>query len=546
MNKIKVSPLGTINSDATNGLLPLHFGHELMMRSSADEPNHRVLEWLLVTLTFLLFAAQIPPEVNEPNYLAKARHYWNPAWCPNDFFLNSADAHAPFYFAFGWPLLYIPMGTFAWVGRTLASGLLAFGWVQLTSSLTRRSGVALVGAAIMLGLNTFFQSAGEWVAGGFEGKGIAYAFIFWALGEIMKNRWNRGWILLGIASIFHVVVGGWACVAATIGWFLLGRHSDRPTFRSQIGAIAAGFAISCLGLVPGLQLRGQATVEATIDAAHIQVFTRLPHHLNPAQFFFRTTFPFLTPPAIWFLGLCLIWILMARRQKDILTLRRLDSFTAGVLAIAFIGLCISLATQNRPTLAARLLQFYWFRLADVIVPVAVALAAAYHLSREQRLKCPPVRVAILVAILGILLWPVVQLYQAGGVPPADRKFTTGPRQFDDWQAVCRAAREVSPPEAVFLTPKYAHTFKWYADRGEVGTWKEMPQDAPSIVKWHDRLNKMHLWGPLGMVPLSERSVDDLQMLGKAYGANFILTRSTPPLALPLLYRNDSFALYRLF
>ena len=78
------------------------------------------------------------------------------------------------------------------------------------------------------------------------------------------------------------------------------------------------------------------------------------------------------------------------------------------------------------------------------------------------------------------------------------------------------------------------------------TWKEMPQDAASILEWHDRLDKMHLWGALGMVPLSERSVDDLQMLGKAYGANFILTRSTPPLALPLLYRNDSFALYRLF
>ena len=96
-----------------------------MMRSTADESTHRVLEWLLVTSIFLLFAAQIPPEVNEPNYLAKARHYWDPDWCPNDFFLNSADAHAPFYFAFGWPLLYFSMNDFAWIGRILASGLLA-------------------------------------------------------------------------------------------------------------------------------------------------------------------------------------------------------------------------------------------------------------------------------------------------------------------------------------------------------------------------------------------------------------------------------------
>ena len=352
------------------------------MRSSSDEPTHRVLEWLFVTLIFLLFAAQIPPEVNEPNYLAKARHYWNPSWCPNDFFLNSADAHAPFYFVFGWPLLHFPMNTFAWVGRILTSGLLAFGWMRLTSSLTERSGVAMLGATMMLGLNTFFQTAGEWVAGGFEGKGIAYACIFWAIGEIIQNRWNRAWILLGIASIFHVVVGGWACVAATIGWFLLGRHSDRPTLRSQIVAIAIGFAISCFGLVPGLQLRGQSSVGEATDAAQIQVFTRLPHHLNPAQFFFRADFPFLSPAAIGIVGLCLIWVLVANRQKHVTKLRRLDSFTAGTLAIAAIGLCISLATQYRPLLAARLLQFYWFRLADVMVPVAVALAAATHLSRE--------------------------------------------------------------------------------------------------------------------------------------------------------------------
>ena len=517
-----------------------------MMRSTADESTHRVLEWLLVTLIFLLFAAQIPPEVNEPNYLAKARHYWDPDWCPNDFFLNSADAHAPFYFAFGWPLIYLSMNTFAWIGRILASGLLAFGWVRLTSSLTERSGVAMIGAAVMLGLNTFFQTTGEWVAGGFEGKGIAYAFIFWALGEIVQNRWNRAWILLGIASIFHVVVGGWACVAATVGWFLLGRHSDRPTVRSQIVAIFIGFAISCLGLVPGLQLRGQSSADEVTDAAQIQVFTRLPHHLNPTQFFFRTDFPFLSSAAIGFVGLCLIWVLMAYRQKHVPTLRRLDTFTAGTLTIAAIGLCISLATQQRPLLAARLLQFYWFRLADVMVPAAVAIGAAMHLSREGILQRSKVRIAILLGTVCILMSPISKLYRAGGVPPADRKFTSSPKQFNDWRSVCRAAREVSSPEAIFITPKYAHTFKWYADRGEVGNWKEMPQDAASILEWHDRLGKLHLWGPLGVVPLSERSVDDLQMLGKAYGADFVLTRSTPPLALPLLYRNDSFALYRLF
>ena len=42
------------------------------------------------------------PDVNEPNYLGKAIHFWNPAWAPNDFFLDTADTHWVFYFTFGW------------------------------------------------------------------------------------------------------------------------------------------------------------------------------------------------------------------------------------------------------------------------------------------------------------------------------------------------------------------------------------------------------------------------------------------------------------
>ena len=74
----------------------------------------------------------------------------------------------------------------------------------------------------------------------------------------------------------------------------------------------------------------------------------------------------------------------------------------------------------------------------------------------------------------------------------------------------------------------------------------MPQDAASILEWNDRLAKMHLWGADGVLPLAERSVAELRILAKQYGANFLLTRSSPPLALPMLYRNDSFTLYRIF
>src|SRR5690606_9833680 len=60
--------------------------------------------------------------------------------------------------------------------------------------------------------------AGEWVVGGIEGKSLAYGFVFWALAELVDRRWTKIWPLLGLASAFHVLVGGWSVVAAMLVW----------------------------------------------------------------------------------------------------------------------------------------------------------------------------------------------------------------------------------------------------------------------------------------------------------------------------------------
>ena len=39
------------------------------------------VETLLVFGVFALHGAWPVPDVNEPHYLSKAKHYWNPDWC---------------------------------------------------------------------------------------------------------------------------------------------------------------------------------------------------------------------------------------------------------------------------------------------------------------------------------------------------------------------------------------------------------------------------------------------------------------------------------
>src|SRR5438045_7846391 len=55
-----------------------------------------------IVLVFFLFGGSLPPDVGESHYLVKAKHYWQPAWCAGDLFVESRDAHAMFYWTFGW------------------------------------------------------------------------------------------------------------------------------------------------------------------------------------------------------------------------------------------------------------------------------------------------------------------------------------------------------------------------------------------------------------------------------------------------------------
>lgn len=83
-------------------------------------------EVVLIVLVFFIAAGWPPPEMNEPHYLGKARHFWQPDWIRGDFFLNAHDTHLIFYITLGWLAKLMPLEAMAWCGRFLTWGLLAW------------------------------------------------------------------------------------------------------------------------------------------------------------------------------------------------------------------------------------------------------------------------------------------------------------------------------------------------------------------------------------------------------------------------------------
>ena len=338
------------------------------------------LEIAAVFVVFLLFGAWQTPDVNEAHYIGKAIHYWQPDWIPGDPFLESRDAHWTFYFVFGWLSFFCSPMAMAWTGRIVAWGLLAWSWQRLSYVLIPVRWVAIPTALALAYYIESFSMAGEWLIGGIEGKSLAYPFVFFALEAILRRRWNRAGIFLGIATALHVLVGGWVTLIAGVLFFASGdwqkRRQTTDGGRQQrlyipfVGIIVGGLTALC-GLIPVLTLDADVSKEIISEAHQIYVFKRLPHHLVP--YLIKETF------LLRFALLTVIWILLCRHLGGGRRQRIFNGFIWGTLGLAAIGMILAYSLSGNKELSASLLRFYWFRLSDIAVPMGVAIGATRFL-----------------------------------------------------------------------------------------------------------------------------------------------------------------------
>jgi hypothetical protein len=496
-------------------------------------------EIVCITLIFAAQAAWPAPDVNEPHYLGKAKHFWNPEWAKSDFFFNSADTHRVFYVTLGWLTRWLELPQVAWCGRLATWALLAWAWRRLSWTIAPKLGWAIVSGAAFLSLNAGFQMAGEWVVGGFEAKGLAYVLVLVALGELARGRWNAALAICGAASAFHVLVGGWSTVAIGCCWLL--SAGERPTLMRLWPGLLSGFVLALPGLLPGLALNSGVDAETAALAHEIYVFKRLKHHLVPQAF------PL--PLIIGQVAMVMVWLALCELAPCEERFRRIRKFVLGALAIEVAGVCISLFVGAYPVATASLLRLYWFRLADAMLPLGIALAAAAAFSRVSRAG---VAAAVCLTISLSLAAYRHQEYAIakgfGGAPRADKPGKV--LDYADWRGACAWVAEHTPADVLFLTPRTAQTFTWHAGRGQVASWKDLPQDARAIVEWWNRLEEIY-GSPAPDVQgkwvdsLSELDPEKLRRLGAKYGARYLLTEADPPLALPRRYQNNSYAVYDL-
>ena len=488
--------------------------------------------------------------VNEADVLPLARQHVDPSWIPGDWYLNQPTSYR-FLFEGLAGRLIVAWGFLATslVGRLVCYGLVATALVQIGEQLRLKFLPLILAVELFILGQTQGVIASEWIVGRLEAKSLAYGFVLLALWLLLAQRYRWMALLLGVATSFHVLVGGWAALIA-MGTLALDPHSRPKLLRQSGWLLLIYISASLFAIQPVLSQLSATAPVATISPSAIYVFLRLPHHLNPLIW------------SVWFIRLVLFllafWAVgqVLRRQAD----RNQSAFAAQMPLARFtwvslvpflIGL---LATPF--DLEGKLLQYYPFRVGDVMLPLTtyllLACAVQQEISAKWRLRVVPFCLGLLL-VAGIVQGVILskQVLALSKFPALDREF----KQLCAW-----VKQETPAGSTVITSPVDFVEFTWLAERPTIAKYKLLPQTKAGIVEWYERLGDLNG----GSFPPIERlrTTDHRDMLRKTltqnydqlspkqakalmakYQANYFMTRASHRLPFPVVYQNDDYLIY---
>ncbi|MCA9081546.1 MAG: hypothetical protein KDA58_13365 [Planctomycetaceae bacterium] len=509
--------------------------------------------WLLITAVLWCWSlARVPiPATNETHYLSKARHYWDPAWIRDDLFLESANPHLFFYATVGSLTAWLSFEQAAIWGRLIGCAVVAAGWWRLCCSLRRRDVTtagtaapplteALAPLAILLLLQSSGTWSGEWLVGGIESKVLSYGCLFWGLGSLFDGHWRRAAVAYGLAVSFHPLVGLWGALCSTgmLLWEASQRRLNCPPLGILTAATGLFLATSVIGLMPALQMLVKADPIQGAQADYLMVGHRLSHHLDPLTF----------PASNWrYMGLLLaLWGLLRLAHGSSSTERRWEMFVLCSTFVAVAGIVI--AWGPRPwdrlpnaMLRAKLLKFYPFRLADLLIPMAVAFEVVRYAQWQIERRWPnqPESWRRLLIHGGCLL----SLGCSAWLPGPDRNPSRmSPEKLADWIATLDWVRTQSPSDAVCYAANERWACKWYAQRPEYVNYKDCPQDAASLMLWNDRLRVISDWHDLTFAD-NRCTAAELRELHRRTGITHLITGRMGPIDAEPTFERGAFHVF---
>jgi hypothetical protein len=213
----------------------------------------------------------------EYQYLCYAKQFMDPSWIPGSFSVNEWAGSRILY-----QLIIGPFLKYAGFEATIVffKIILFFGHSYYLSKIFIKTGLTKTESVFVItlfitGKQYFFGL--EWIFGGIEPKLFAYLFIWAALWNLMNNNLKYTYIFALLATLFHLMVGGWFVVVTSLYFFIHNRFN-------KVLVNALYFFIPVIPFVVYLGFgifASRADPEIYVHSPNwIYVYERLSHHLG--------------------------------------------------------------------------------------------------------------------------------------------------------------------------------------------------------------------------------------------------------------------------
>lgn len=476
--------------------------------------------WVWIFLLGVINFVSFDTWPNEENNFTMARHFLNPDWLPNSFSLQQWPGTNFIYWSIaGVGLKFLNFGQLAFWTRLINYLLYAFP----LSKIFRELKISPIVALILLQIFFFKQEylAGEWIWKGFEGKTLAYLFIFWSFYYLLKSSYYKVAIFAALATYCHVLVGGWYFVG--IGIFLLiYRMPFVKTFKISIlyTAIVLPFVIYLGNYV----LSGDS-VESDPSANWIYVFYRNRHHLVPTMkdHFWQNDWPFV---ALMVLSLGLLikrWFQNELHHKISLLIVSFNLILLGGLLMTYL--------DEEGTF----LKFYVLRMTSIslfleIILITLLLIDNIRISNKFIVPFSAIQVIVLLTMTYFGLQRNLK----------DWKYTENEQAYDEFVSFVKANSD-SSDKFCFINYKDKREnvrFIADADRDRLVSYKMVPEGDIAILEWYKRIQERDKVA---------NDVSEFIDLSEKYDLKFLVSKVPVEneSQLELVYENETYFMYRL-
>ncbi|WP_196515394.1 DUF6798 domain-containing protein [Nostoc sp. WHI] len=492
---------------------------------------------------------------NEVDSLPLARQFADPTWVPGDWSVNQPPIYRVlFQTLFGWLIVSWGFLASSIIGRLFCYSLMASGLVLIG----RKLGLNL--PLQMLAVTIFFTgnqgvAAGERIVGVLETKIFAYAMVLLAIGFMLRKSYRLMAFLLGLATSFHVLVGGYTTLFV-IGWLILRRKTRFPTMQ-EFGVMLPLYLVGgALGIKAVIEQLLTPTPTGSISPSFIYVFLRLPHHLNPLSW---PTYWWIIPTFYLALLVSSAGVLWFNRPTKKLSEEseeyeaRIGLFEFTLISLIPYVLGIIIAPFDSQ---GSLLQYYLFRVGDVMLHLNAGLLFVCALDKiftgknKQRLLV--LFCCLIVSAKFVILFDYFQKNFQSRLHFPDKVQEVNPQ----WKDMAAWVRKNTPKNAKFVSPpvEFAN-FIWLTERPTIAKYRLMAQTKSATLEWFSRMRDLS--GNFnGLDPLSNFNQQLLtdgynnlttvqaKALMVKYQASYVVTRIQHRLDLPVAYRNKSYILYK--